>query len=307
MVERKTLKARPLQMPEASSDTDFLATLGGRVRDARARHGMTRKMLARDSGISERYLAEMEAGRGNFSIMMLKKLASAIDVPLGELVDDQAPPMPEYTLIAQRLRTLPPKDLNEAGALLARRFGRCRDRGERIALIGLRGAGKSTLGSMLAKDLGYQFFELSHEIAAVAGVSIEEIFELEGQAGYRRHELRALRQIVGRRKPLVFAVGGGLVAEPAAFQFLLDSCYTVWLRATPQEHWERVMRQGDYRVSADTSPSAALADMRRILSQREPLYAMADATLDTSGRTVRQSAKELTTLIGKAAQLEHAR
>ncbi len=305
MVERKILKARPLPAPEAG-DTDFLATLGGRVRDARARHGMTRKMLAHDSGISERYLAEMEAGRGNFSIMMLKKLAAAIDVSLGELVDDQPPPLPEYTLIAHRLRSLPPKELNEASALLARRFGR-RDRHDRIALIGLRGAGKSTLGALLAKDLGFQFLELSNAIAAVAGVSIEEIFELEGQAGYRRYELRALKQIVARRMPLVFAVGGGLVAEPAAFQFLLDSCYTVWLRATPQEHWERVMRQGDYRVSVETSPAAALADMRRILAQREPLYAMADATLDTSGKTVRQSAKELTMLIGQSAPAAHAK
>jgi XRE family aerobic/anaerobic benzoate catabolism transcriptional regulator len=207
----------------------YLRLLGERVRDARARHGMTRRMLARDSGISERYLAELETGRGNLSIALLRRLASAIDVPVAELVsDDPARPI-EYTLLVERLRRLEPAELAEASAMVAERFGDRTGGLNRIALIGLRGAGKSTLGAMLARHLGWRFIEMSREIEKEAGVSVNEIFDLWGQASYRRYERRALERILRTENKLVLASGGGLVSEPATFERLLDSCYTVWL------------------------------------------------------------------------------
>jgi len=270
----------------------YLKMLGQRVRDARARHGMTRKMLARDSGISERYLAELEGGRGNVSIVLLRRLARAIDVSVAELVSEDSPPSVEYSLLIERLRRLEPKELNEASSILTQRFGDRASRFDRIALIGLRGAGKSTLGAMLARRLGWNFVELSREIESEAGVSVNEIFDLWGQAAYRRYERRALDRVLRAGSRIVLAAGGGIVSEPGTFQRLLDSFFTIWVQTSPEEHWDRVIRQGDLRVegSGDTE---ALADMRRILSQREALYGKADTILQTSGHTVRRSFKQL--------------
>jgi len=275
-----------------TSDDQYLKMLGERVRDARARHGMSRRMLAHDSGISERYLAELESGRGNFSIVLMRRLAKAIDVPVAELVSDEAPRPVEFQLLVERIRRLEAAELGEASTLLAQRFGDRVGRVERIALIGLRGAGKTTLGAILAKQLGWEFVEMSREIEAEAAVSVEEIFELWGQAGYRRYERRALERIISSKSRVVLATGGGLVSEPATFERLLDSFYTIWLQASPEEHWDRVIGQGDHRVEG-SGDSEALVDMRRILGQRDPLYRKADAYLDTSGNTSRQSLKEL--------------
>jgi XRE family transcriptional regulator, aerobic/anaerobic benzoate catabolism transcriptional regulator len=282
----------------ALTPTGYLKKLGERVRNARARHGMTRRMLARDSGISERYLAQLESGHGNFSIVLLRRLATAIDVPLAELVSDQPPPPVEYRLLVERMRRLEPAELGEASKLLAERFGDRTGRLERIALIGLRGAGKSTLGALLARHLGWSFLEMSSEIEKEAGVSVEEIFDLWGQAAYRRYERRALERVLRTQSKVVLATGGGLVSEPATFERLLDSCYTVWLKASPKEHWNRVIGQGDHRVvaSGDTQP---LADMRRILAQRDASYGKADARLNTNGKTERQSLQELVALIDR--------
>ena len=277
----------------------YLRLLGERVRDARARHGMTRKMLAHDCGVSERYLAQLESGRGNLSIVLLRRVAAAIDVPLAELVSEELPPV-EYALVAERLRRLTSAELTEAAAILAKRFGDQAAREERIALIGLRGAGKSTLGMMLAKRLRWKFVELSREIEREAGVSVNEIFDLWGQAAYRRYERRAFERVVRTRSRVVIATGGGLVSELPTFERLLDNCYTIWLQASPNDYWERVLRQGDYRVSADVGTKQAMADMRRILSQREALYSKADARLQTSGKNTAQSLRELLMLVRKA-------
>lgn len=283
----------------SSSAPGYLKLLGNKVRDARARHGMTRRMLAHDSGISERYLAQLESGRGNFSIVLLRRLAKAIDVPIAELVSDEPPRPVEYSLLIERLRRLGSDELAEASAMLKDRFADRSGRGERIALIGLRGAGKSTLGDELAKHLGWRFVEMSREIEAEAGVSVDEIFDLWGQAAYRRYERRALERILRMPPRVVLATGGGLVSEPATFERLLDSFFTVWVQASPEEHWDRVIRQGDLRVegSGDTE---ALSDMRRILAQRDPIYGKADARLQTSGKTPRQSLKELLRLIKRS-------
>jgi XRE family aerobic/anaerobic benzoate catabolism transcriptional regulator len=281
----------------------YLRLLGERVRDARARHGMTRRMLAHDCGVSERYLAQLESGRGNFSIVLLRRVATAIDVPLAELVSEELPPV-EYALVAERLRRLSPAELTEAAALLARRFAADAGRTQRIALIGLRGAGKSTLGALLAERLGWEFVELSREIEREAAVGVSEIFDLWGQAAYRRYERRALKRVVLTRSRVVVATGGGLVSEFATFERLLEACYTIWLRASPNDYWERVLRQGDYRVSRGISTDEALADMRRILAQREALYSRADARLDTGGKTPAQSLRELAALVHKAREPE---
>jgi len=279
----------------ACSPSEYLATLGRKVRDARARHGMTRRMLAHDSGISERYLAQLECGLGNFSIVLLRRLAQAIDVPVAELVSDEPPHPVAYSLLVERLRSLKPAELSEASAILTQRFGNRSGRAERIALIGLRGAGKSTLGDALAKHLGWRFVEMSREIEAEAGIRVAEIFDLWGQAAYRRYERRALERIIRMPPKIVLATGGGLVSEPATFGRLLDSFLTIWIEASPEEHWDRVIRQGDQRVTG-SGDSEALADMRRILAQRDPLYGKADARLQTSGKSARQSLTELTNL-----------
>jgi XRE family aerobic/anaerobic benzoate catabolism transcriptional regulator len=263
---------------------------------------MTRRMLARDSRISERYLAELEAGRGNLSIVLLKRLAAAIDVPLTELVDEEPRPSAEYLMLTQRLRRLTSEELTQSAAMITKRFGRSRNRVDRIALVGLRGAGKTTLGKMLAAHLGWEFVELSRAIELEAGVPLPEIFEFGGQAAYRRYELRVLEAIVSAKRGIVLAAGGGLVAEAAALERLLDACYTVWLQASPQEHWARVLNQGDYRVRAGARDSEALADMKRILAQRESLYQMSDARLNTSGKSIPEALKELVTLVARRGQ-----
>ena len=255
-------------------------------------------MLARDSGISERYLAELESGRGNFSIALLRKVATAIDVPVSDLVTDDSPRPVEYSLLVERLRRFEARELAEASRMLAERFGDRSRRMDRVALIGLRGAGKSTLGTALARHLGWSFVELSREIEIEAGVKVDEIFDLWGQAAYRRYERRALERVARSRTKVVLATGGGLVSEPATFERLLDSFYTVWLQASPEEHWDRVIGQGDHRVegSGDTE---ALVDMRRILAQRDALYRKANARLDTSARTARQALAGLIAIVDK--------
>lgn len=295
-------KARTLPVERggrrAMAPAAYLKMLGERVRDARALHGMSRRMLARDSGISERYLAELEAGRGNFSIALLRRLANSIAVPIAELISDEPRQPVEYALLAERLRRLDPRELTEASSLLAERFGDRAARMERIALVGLRGAGKSTLGLLLARHLKWPFVEMSREIEKEAGVSVDEIFDLWGQAAYRRYERRALEHILRTHTRLVLATAGGLVSEPATFERMLDSCYTVWLRAAPQEHWNRVISQGDRRVEG-SGDSEALTDMRRILAQRDALYGKADARLNTSGKSPERSLRELIALVGK--------
>lgn len=299
--EKMQNEARPRDAAlQAENGADYLRRLGERVRNARARHGMTRRMLARDSAVSERYLAELESGRGNLSIALLRRVAAALGVPLENLVGESAPPL-EYALIAERIRRLSPSELAEAAAILAERFGDGRGRLERIALIGLRGAGKSTLGPKLAADLGWNFVELSREIERAAGAPVEQIFARFGQAGYRRYERRAMERLIRERSHIVVAAGGGLGAEVGAFEILRGGCFTVWLTAAPEDHWERVVRQaGEDRVRGGADEAQAMADMRRILEQRAPLYGKADARLDTSGRTPAESLRDLLGIVAAA-------
>jgi XRE family transcriptional regulator, aerobic/anaerobic benzoate catabolism transcriptional regulator len=279
----------------------YLRLLGERIREARARRGMTRKLLARDSGVSERYLAQLESGQGNISIALLRQVAQAMGLPLADLVRDEPDRPVELTLLIQALGRLSSNELHDARRLLADAFGPAveSERRQRIALIGLRGAGKSTLGMLLARDLAVPFLELDREIEREAGTDLAEVFDLYGQSGYRRYERRALEAVIERHDRVVIATGGSIVSEPATFDLLLSACYTVWLTAAPEEHMSRVMAQGDYRPMAGNAE--AMEDLRQILRGREALYRKADAVVDTSGKVVDQSLGELKGVVAATA------
>jgi XRE family aerobic/anaerobic benzoate catabolism transcriptional regulator len=278
---------------EAASQPAYLSLLGGRVRDIRTRRGMTRKALARDSGVSERYLAQLEGGQGNISILLLRQLAGALDTPLASLVLDGPEPALELVHAVELLRRLAPGDLAEARRRLIEGFGgvAAGDRRDRVALIGLRGAGKSTLGALLAERLACPFIELDREVEIEAGAPLSAIFDLYGQAVFRRMERRCLEQVIDRHPRAVIAAGGGLVSDPATFERLLSSCYTAWIKASPAEHMERVIAQGDMRPMAHNRE--AMSDLGRILRTREPLYGKADVHIETSGRAPEDSLRTL--------------
>jgi XRE family aerobic/anaerobic benzoate catabolism transcriptional regulator len=267
------------------NDTTYLSLLGDRVRAWRTEHGMTRKALSAACGVSERYLAQLEAGQGNISIALLRQVADAMSLPLGELVREGAERPIELTLLIQRLERLAPEQIAEASRVLTKQFGldRGAHRNDRIALIGLRGAGKSTLGKKLAAALDRPFIEMADEIQSVAGMSLDQIFDLSGQAGYRRYERRALERVLERHERFVAATGGSIVSEAGTYDLLLSSCYTIWIKAAPEEHMARVVAQGDMRPMAGNAE--AMEDLRQILLEREALYARADASFDTAGKS----------------------
>jgi XRE family aerobic/anaerobic benzoate catabolism transcriptional regulator len=242
------------QPSPAQQESAYLSRLGARVRAWRGENGMTRKSLALASGVSERYLAQLEAGHGNISVLLLRKVAQAMGAPVESLVREE----PDQ---------------------------QC------IALIGLRGAGKSTLGAKLAEALRVAFVEVDKEVEKEAGAPLGEVFALYGQEAFRRFERRALERVLAGNGNAVLAVGGSVVNDPGSYQLLLDRCRCIWLRASPEEHMSRVIAQGDLRPFKGRS--AALEEIRQLLKGREPLYARAGRTLDTSGKPVRQSLAEL--------------
>jgi XRE family aerobic/anaerobic benzoate catabolism transcriptional regulator len=237
----------------------YLARLGERVRTWRTEHGMSRKALAEASGVSERYLAQLEAGQGNISVLLLRKVARAMGVAVEGLVREEAPAA------------------------------------KPIALLGLRGAGKSTLGTRLAESLKLPFVELDREVEKEAGAPLGEVFAMYGQDAFRRFERRALERVLSHNGRAVIATGGSLVTDPGTFELLLERCRCVWLKASPQEHMSRVVAQGDMRPF--TGRSAALDEIRKLLADRDRLYSRAIAAVDTSGKTVRQSLAELKRVI----------
>jgi XRE family aerobic/anaerobic benzoate catabolism transcriptional regulator len=271
------------------SDAEFLAAFGERIRSERARRGMTRRLLARHSGISERYLAQLESGKGNVSILLLRQLATALGLPLERLVSEEVQ-SPEMLLVRQFLSRLTPAQLAAAYAALAESETN-RSRTDRIALVGLRGAGKTTIGAAAARMLDVPFVELDREIERLAGTPLGSILELYGQEAYRRYELQALQELLASQPRFVVATGGSLVSEPATYELLLRNCFTVWIRTTPEEHMQRVIAQGDLRPMAGSQ--RAMDDLRRILAERSELYGRADAVIETTGRTLDHSVQEL--------------
>jgi XRE family aerobic/anaerobic benzoate catabolism transcriptional regulator len=280
-----------------AAEAPLLRTLAERVREARARRGMTRRILARDSGVSERYLAQLESGQGNASVLVLEQVAQALGLPVAELLREPSPRAAELALITQFLSRLPAHRLAEVRAQLQREHGADgSQRRLRIALVGLRGAGKSTLGARLARARQVPFIELDREVEREAGTGLSEVFLLYGQAGYRRLERRALETVLDTHGACVIATGGSIVSEPATYERLLSACFTVWLRAAPEEHMARVVAQGDTRPMAGNTE--AMEDLKRILDNRAALYGQADATVDTAGRTPRQSLRDLAGAVG---------
>lgn len=243
--------------------TEILELVGQRVRSARAQRHWTIRELAERSGLSVRFLVQLESGRGNISVKRLADLARAFKVPTADLLSDEGP-----------------------GATRV------------VALLGLRGAGKTTIGKRLARRLHVRFVELDRQIEKAADMSLAELFSLYGEEYYRRLERETLMQVVAERRPMVLATGGGIVESPDTYALLKRSAVTVWLRAEPEDHWNRVVSQGDRRPMADHPQ--AMADLRALLAAREPLYAGADHTVQTSGRPVDAIVGELSAAVDVA-------
>jgi len=293
-------------MTEGSdAELHFLEQLGQRVRNMRALHGMSRKALADISGISSRYLAQLESGQGNVSIVLLRRVSNAMGAHLEDLLPTLEP-TPDWPIFRDLLRKATPsqiaqaKDLLADGASAPRHAPFCG-----IALIGLRGAGKSTLGRILAEKIGWDFVELNKEIEQQSGLSVAEIIALYGQEGFRRMEQAALQRLLVRKGLMVLTTGGGIVSEPLTFDQVLSSFYTIWLKAEPGEHMARVRNQGDLRPMADDH--SAMAELRNILLSREPLYARAAAIVDTAGLSVDAAAARLIEVVEPVLQDETPR
>jgi XRE family aerobic/anaerobic benzoate catabolism transcriptional regulator len=257
---------------------------------------MTRKQLARDSGISERYLAQIEGGGGNISVLVLRRLARALNVGIDVLLTEGDEPPVDFVHTVEFLRRLSVDELATAHQMLLDQFGGADPaaRHRRIALIGLRGAGKSTLGVALAGQLQMPFLELDRLIEQACGLTLDLLFEFRGQAGFRELERQCLEHIFEHQPRFILATGGSIVSEPGTFERLLSSCFTIWLRASPEEHMQRVIAQGDMRPMANNRE--AMSDLKRILTERESLYAKADIQIDTAGR----SAEDTLTLLLQA-------
>jgi XRE family aerobic/anaerobic benzoate catabolism transcriptional regulator len=276
------------------AEAEFLASLGARVRHLRAMRGMSRKVLSAASGVSERYIAQLESGQGNVSIILLRRVALATGARLEDLTPGADASL-DWPVIRDLMRGASAETIAQVKRLLSGNGAANTRAGERVALIGLRGAGKSTLGRLVAERVGWQFVELNKEIERDNDMSVPEIFAMYGQEGYRRFEQAALRKLIARDGPILLATGGGIVAEPVTFDLVLSSFYTIWLKAEPEEHMRRVREQGDLRpMGGDAS---AMQELRAILVSREPFYARARAIVDTAGLSVEEAADRLYALI----------
>lgn len=298
------LGASPVKAEE-NGKHPFLVRLGERVRTRRNGRGMTRKELAAAAGVSERHLGNLELGVGNASVLILLQVASALKCKPADFLQDDDHSV-EWSLIRELLENHDEATLRRVREailpIVDAASTNAGPRPPRIALIGLRGAGKSTLGGMLAEDLGYPFLELSREIEKFAGCTISEIQALYGQNAYRRYERRAVEETIQLYPEAVIAVPGGLVAEPATYNLVLSHCTTVWLKAHPEDHMRRVAAQGDLRPMAGNNE--AMDDLKGILAHRTPFYAKAEMHLDTSARPLDETFLSLRAMVRKALQIE---
>lgn len=266
--------------PDDAAIAALILAVGQRVRRARERKGISRRVLSEKSGVSQRYLAQLEMGGGNISIGLLHKVATALDHRIEWLVGLEDPWTSEPMRVAELYRAATAETRQGVLRLLEPEAPE-RLRANRICLIGLRGAGKSSLGQRAGAALDVPFLELNREIEEQSGMPVEDVMALYGQEGYRRLEHQALSRTIAAHDVLILAVAGGIVAEPETFALLLRRFHTIWLRASPEEHMARVRAQGDERPMAGNPK--AMEELRSILTSRETLYARADAVLDTSG------------------------
>lgn len=288
-------KQPDVQREDNDSD-EFLSQVGDLIRGARARRGMTRKTLAVDSSVSERYLANLEQGKGNISINLLRQVADALNTPMDQLLPSSTRQTPEQALINELLSELDRKEQQVALELLHQKFASSSGPKSRIALIGLRGAGKTTLAGLLEERLNIPLIRLANEIETLSGgMPISEIFSLWGQQGYRRLEEKALFSALQSNESCCIETGGSIVSEPKTLNLLLTTCLVVWVRATPEDHMNRVTAQGDLRPMANNPD--AMEDLQHILKERTPFYEQAHKQLFTSGKSVEQSFEELKQLI----------
>lgn len=289
-------KRRKLEL--SNGRQDLRALLAERVRRARAQRFMTRKLLAEQSGISLAYLARVEAGEGNISLAMLERISLALHLPVESFLTAEASANPDFTMIVEFLKRQTPERL----AQIRQRLLDGNREAQRVALIGIRGVGKSTLGPLLAERLGIPFVELNREIEKEAKLAVSEIFTLYGQHGYRVLERTCLERIVADFPSVVLATGGGLVAEPSTYEVLLSSFFTIWLKAKPRVMFERVLMQHDARIASAKLRDEAIENITRTLEARQPLYELAHASLDTSGKPIAQIVTALMALLPEVAQ-----
>ena len=286
-------KSAPDAQANRRAASGFLSELGREVRRGRAKRGMTRRQLAQASQTSERYLAQIESGAGNPSVTVLRAIAQALDIPAANLLGEPVAHNGARTALLDLVARLPDQSLAELTQLIEARFlpSEHADRARRIALVGLRGAGKSTLGRMLARHLGWPFIELDRVVEQDYGASIPDMIEMAGTATFRRHERAALARVIAEHEAAVITTAGGIVSDRESYALLLRRSYTIWIKACPEEHMSRVMAQGDFRPMAQNRE--AMADLVAILDARGPDYARAQAQLDTSGEAVEQSFAKL--------------
>lgn len=277
--------------PESEPIAAYIAGIGERTRGLRAERGMSRKDLSRHSGISERYLAQLEGGQANISVTLLWQIAEALNVEFQELLPSGDAPGIQLKPLLSFLERLSLDQQKAAYSLLRKTFTDAPGPAQGVALLGLRGGGKSTLGKLLAAELEIPFVRLGDVIEELAGMKTAELFSLGGQKAYRRLEHQAVREVIERRETVVMETGGSLVSEQGTYNDVLSAFYTVWIKASPEEHMNRVVAQGDLRPMQDSAE--AMSDLRRILTERESNYSAANYVLDTSGRSIEDCLREL--------------
>lgn len=244
--------------------------------------------------MSERHLAQLESGRGNISVVLLARIAGALQVDIRGLLDPAEPGSREQAQLHELVQNLSAEDQRRALRKLREWFRPVVDKRQRLVLVGFRGAGKSTLGAAAAAELGIPLVRVRDMVERQAGMNVSEIFSLAGDAGYRRHEERAVRTILSDHEHCVLETGGSLVLNPVLLELLLNTCFVVWIAAQPEEHMQRVMDQGDFRPMADHDD--AMSDLRQMLSLRLPFYRQAHAVIQTSGRSAQECSAELVEL-----------